>query len=261
MKKLLIAFLLISLLLVQAVAVSALTANEAKDDWKDAKEDSLDAQALHQAAKTEYAGDQSEENEEVLIDTGKDVLHSALDEVEAWLIWKDLEAEENDDVPEDLKDAIQEDVADNLAVIEELREDVDDVDTQLELGLVFLKMIGKYFELLADVAQNSGLVWVHIGNTYADNVEDYEIGLREQAENLDDNEEIMGFLDEARDELDEARDNIDNAEEAYNEIETSGQPLVKFGEGNSYLRTARANLFSAHGNLESAYREMVSRGD
>ncbi|MBU1111554.1 MAG: hypothetical protein ABIG93_00310 [archaeon] len=261
MKRLLIAFLLISLLLVQAVAVSALTANEAKDDWKDAKEDSLDAQALHQAAKTEYAGDPSEENEDDLIEAGKTVLNAALDEVEAWLIWKDLEAEENNDVPEDLKDAIQEDVEDNLAVIDELREDVDGVDTQFELAVVFLKMIGKYFELLADVAQNSGLVWVHIGETYADDVEDYEIGLREQAEDLDDNEEIIDLLDEADDELEEARENIQDAEEAYNEIETSGQPLVKFAEGNNYLRTARTNLFSAHGYLEEAYREMVSRGD
>jgi len=261
MKKLLLGFLLISLLLVQAVAVSALTAAEAKDDWEDTKEESLAAQEYYQNMKVQYAGDPSDENEEDLIEAGKAVLHAALDEVEAWLIWKDQETEENGDVPEDLKEAIQTDVDDNLDVIEELREEVDDVDSRLELGIVFLKMIGKYFELLSDVSRNSGLVWVHVGNTYADNVESFEVGLRDQAEDLDDNEEIINLLDKARDELDEARNNLDEAEEAYTEIETSGQPLVKFAEGNSYLRTARANMVSAHGYLNNAYREMVSRGE
>lgn len=261
MKKVLLGILLISLLLVQAVAVTALTASEAKQDWLDAKEESLAAQEYHQEMKVLHAGDPSDENEQKVIDSGKDVLHAALDEVEAWLIWKDLEVEENDDVPEDLKDAIQSDVNDNLDVIEELRSDVDDVDNRLELAIVFLKMIGSYFELLEDVARNSGLTWVHIGNTYADNVEEYYLGLKDQAEDLEDNEEILELLYDAELELSEARENIDDAQDAYQRIGQDNQPLIKFAEGNNYLRTAKINLLSAHGYLHEAYREMAARGD
>ena len=261
MKKLLIVILMISVLLIQSLAASALSASDAREDWLDTREASLEAQEHYQDMKVEYAGDNSEENEENLIEAGKEVLHAALDEVEAWLIWKDEEVDENDNIPDDLEDAIEDDVDENLEKIGDLREEVDEIDSQLELVVVFLQMIGSYFELLADVAQNSGLVWVHIGNTYAENIEDYEEGLREQAEGFDDNGDIIELLDEAEEELEEARDNIDDAEDAYQEIESSGQPILKFAEGNNYLRTARANLLSAHGYLEEAYQEMVSRGD
>jgi hypothetical protein len=254
MKK--IGICLIILILFQAVAVSALTASEARQEWRDAKDVSRDAQETHREAKIKHAGDKTAENEQEVVDTGKVVLNAALDEVEAWLVWKNLEAEENPDVPEDIKQAIKDDVDANLDKIDELREDVDGITNRLELGLVFLKMVGKYVELLADVGRNSGAMWVHIANTRADTIEDYEEKLRDSTDDAD----VIELLDNAKDELEIARRNIDNAEDTYKLVKVPGTPLIKFAEGNNYLRNARLNLINAHKHLNQAYREMV-RGE
>ncbi|WP_445474266.1 hypothetical protein ACT9XH_07705 [Methanococcoides methylutens] len=255
-----IALLVLAMLLLQPIAVTALSASDAKQDWYDAKQASVEAQAEHRDAKIEWAADKTEENNQKVIDTGKDALHAALDEVEAWLIWKDLEVEENPDIPDDLKESIQEDVDTNLVKIDELRADVDGVENRFQLGAVFLKMIGSYFELVSDVARNSGFVWVHTANEHADTLEDYEAKLRDAAKDMDDNELIIEKLDMAKAEIEDARKNIDNAEEQYEEVRIPGQPLIKFSNGNNYLRIARGNMLSAHRNLNEAYGLMV-RGE
>jgi len=218
-------------------------------------------QEVHRDAKLAFAEDKSPENEETVIDTGKDVLNGALDESEAWLLWKDLEAQDNPDVPDDIKDRISDDVAANLDKIDELREEVDDVSNRFELGVVFLRMIGKYFELLSDVSRNSGMMWVHIGNVRADKIEDFSSKLRETAEDMDDNEEILEKLDMADEELEIARRNIDNAEDTYAQVKIPGTPLIKFGEGNQYLRAAKLNLVGAHKHLNQAYRAILVGGE
>ncbi|MBW2991858.1 hypothetical protein KY345_01435 [Candidatus Woesearchaeota archaeon] len=256
MKKIFVIIVLV-LLVLHTIAVSALTASEAKQDWRDKKQESKEKQEIHRDAKLDYAADKTEENKQKVIDTGKDVLNAALDEVEAWLIWKDLEIDENPEVPEDLKEEMKDDIDTNLAKIDELRADVDGITTQFELGVVFLKMVGKYIELLTDVARNSGKVWVHIGNEKADTIEEFEAKLRETT----DDEEIIELLDDAKDELERARRNIDDAEEVYEEVRLPGTPLLKFSEGNSYLRAARANLINAHGKLNQAYRKITAGGE
>jgi hypothetical protein len=250
--------IVISLLLIQPFSVYALTSSDAKQDWFDAKKASRDAQEAHRDAKIVWAVDKTEENNKLVIDTGKQALHAALDEAEAWLIWRNLEVEENPWIPAELKETIQEDVDANLAKIDELREDVDGVETRLELGLVFLKMVGNYLELLSDVARNTGYVRVHIANTYADTVEEYEVKLREAAEEISDNEDIMDKLDSALGDLENARENIDNAEEEYTQVVIPGTPILKFANGNQYLRIAKNDLISAQDNLKQAYRLMVS---
>jgi len=255
-----IVLMMLSLLLLQPVALAASTASEAKQDWIDAKQASLEAQQAHQDAKVTWASDQTAENNQAVIDTGKDALNAALDEAEAWLLWKDLEAQENPEIPDELKQGISDDVDKNLDVIEELRTDVEGIDNRLELGVVYLKMVGKYLELLTDVARNSGFMWVHIANEKADTVEEYETTLRNAAEDMDNNEEIIAKLDLARDELDNARENIDNAEAEYEQVLLPGTPLIKFSNGNNYLRIARGNLISAHGYLNQAYNLMVAGG-
>lgn len=257
MRKKIQLFFVLALLFMQPFTVFALTSGEAKQDWYDAKEASRDAQEEHRDAKVAWAADKTDENNEEVIETGKVALHAALNEVEAWLIWRNVEVEENPEIPEDLKQAIQEDVNANLGKIDELREDVDGVDSQLGLALVFLKMVGKYLELLTDVARNTGLVWVHIGSTYADTVEEYESELRDAAEGLAENEDILELLDQARDELEDARSNIENAEEEYLDVVFPGRPLVSFSNGNQYLRLAKNNLLTAHSYLNEAYRAMA----
>ena len=255
MKKISIIMVLI-LLLVQVISVSALSAEDAKDDWQDLKKVSVDAQEVHRDAKVDWAANKSDENNQAVVDTGKEVLHAALNEVEAWLMWKDAEASDNDDVPAEIKDSISADVEANLAKIEGLRADVDGVDNRLELGLVFLNMIGKYFELLADVARNSGDMWVYIGEVKAETIADYEAKLRESTSDS----EVLVKLDLALSELEIAERNLENAKDTYAMVKLPGTPLLKFGEGNNYLNAARNNLIVAHGHLNAAYLLMATGG-
>ena len=226
---------IISMLMLQPLAVGALTSSDAKQLWYDAKLVSRDVQAEHRAAKITWAANKTDENNQKVIQTGKSVLHAALDEVEAWLIWRSLDVEENPEIPTDLKLSIQEDVQVNLAKLDSLRVEVDGVGTQFELAIVFFKMVGKYLELLADVARNTGIVWVHVANTYTDRVEEYEVQLREAAVTMSGNEAIIEALDLARIEIETARSNIEFAEDSYEQVVLPGTPLIKFSNGNTAI--------------------------
>jgi hypothetical protein len=241
-------------------AVHALTAADAKQDWLEAKQASLDAQVAHKEAKIDWAADKTDENNQRVIDTGKDSLHAALDEVEAWLVWKQLEVEENPSIPADLRTSIGDDVDANLAKIDGLRDDVDAIETRLDLGITFLRMVGEYLELLTDVARDSGFVWVHVAQTYADTADGYEEKLRSAAEGMPDNAAIIEKLDRARDDIDGAYENIENARDEYEQVVLPGKPLLRFSNGNNYLRIARGDLLSAHGSMNQAYALMVAQG-
>ncbi len=263
MKTSAIAIFLISLLFLAATlphAAVALTANDAKQAWYEAGDQSREAQEAHQAAKAVWAADKTQENNQQVVDTGKEVLNAALDEAEAWLVWKNLEAEENPELPDDLVRAINEDVESNLAKIDVLRDEVSGIRNQFELGVVTLKMIGKYLELLSDVARDTGLIWAHILSVHADTAETYETNLRKAAEGMADNAEVIAELDLARTEIQHARQNIDAAEAEYDQVRLPGSPLVRFSNGNNYLRIARGNLLGAHGYLNQAYILMASGG-
>lgn len=253
MKKLFMPIFLVSILLLQIVFIAA-SASDLRQDWKDLKEVSREKQQLHREAKQVWRADKTDENNQAVVDTGKETLHAALNEAEAWLNWKRAEAEENEFAPEDIKQDIYDDVEANLAKVEDLRTQVDEVDTQLELGITFLTMIGKYFELLTDVARNSGKMWVHIANTRADKLEEFEQKLRDAAEDLDDNEEIIEELDDAKRNIESARENIEDAEAYYEDVQVGGTPLIKFGEGNKKLRNAREEMLQAGSNLRQAFR-------
>ena len=187
-------------------------------------------------------------------------MNAALDEAEAWLNWKKAEAEENVDVPDDLKNTIKSDINTNLEKVDGLRADVANIKNQLELGLTFLKMIGKYGELLTDVARDTGKIFVYKGNLHLDTAEDYEAKLRAEAEKISSNGAIIEKLDMAKDSIEEARSNVDKAESSYNQVVLPGTPFIKFAEGNDYMRVARTNLISAIANMKSAYDLMLTRG-
>ncbi|MFC1723972.1 hypothetical protein ACFL0V_07590, partial [Nanoarchaeota archaeon] len=239
MKKIITITILLLLLLQTSLALST---SDAKRDWLDAKQESKNLQQIHREAKADFAGDKSEGNRQRIVETGKDVLNAALDEAELWLEWKEVEAQENPQVPDHIVDAISQDVTSNIEKIDALRDDVDAIENQFGLGVTFLKMIGKYTELLADVSRNSGNMWVYIADTHADKIEDFEQRLRDSAE---DNPEALDLLDQARDELDRARRNINDASDVYEQVKVPGTPLLKFAEGNNYLRAARTNLLAA----------------
>jgi hypothetical protein len=245
--------LVMGLLLIQPLDVNALTASEAKQAWIAAKEASRKAQEAHRKANIDWAASKTDENNQKVIDTGKAALQAALNEVEAWLTWTDLEVKENPEIPENLKATIHNDVTANLAKIDVLRGEVDAVGNRIQLATVFLKMIGKYIELVTDVARNTGLVWVHIAETYADTVEDYEAELRTAAKGASNESDVLAKLDQARSDLDKARTNIGLAEAEYTLVKLPGNPILKFANGNNYLRIARNDLLAAHASIKQAY--------
>lgn len=250
MKK--IGILIIVILLLQVCLVSATTANEFKQDWLDAKTTRFKLAEDHKQAKLEYAANKSQENNQKVIDTAKIVLTAVLDEAEIWLHWKNQEAKENPEVPEDIKLSIEQDVNLNIEKIESLKIEVDGIKTNLDAGLVFLKMVGKYFELLTDVARNSGNMWVHIAENYIENLDAYEQKVRATAEKLGD-QEILNKLDLAKAELDLAKGKIVLATTAYNQVKMPGTPLKKFGEGNNYLRQAKENMVNSFVQVQHAF--------
>ncbi|UCD03485.1 MAG: hypothetical protein JSW73_03035 [Candidatus Woesearchaeota archaeon] len=257
MKKIVIGLLLVSVILLNTFAVLAISSSEAKMLWEQAKLVTQEKRGSYREAKIDFATNQDYEHRQEVVRTGKELLHASLDEAEAWLIWKEAEVNESIRVPESLKKAIRSDVDKNLAKVEEFREDVDAVTNQLELGVVFVKMVGGYLELVTDVARNSGKMWVHIGNELIDTGEDYESKLRVVAETVEDNKDIIAALDEAKEDLAEAQENVNKAEDTYGNVVLPGTPLINFAKGNDYIRTAKTNLISAHANLERAYAMLL----
>lgn len=256
LKSILVVFI-VCLSMAPSSNIKALTSSEAKQAWIQAKQASREAQQVYVHASIRWAANKTQENERALVDSGKTALQAALKEAEAWLIWVSLAVNENSEVPANLKERIQNDVDDNLETIEELRGEVSRVETRAQLTLVFLKMVGKYFELVADVARNTGLVWVHIANMHANTLEGYEAEMRTAAEGLENNEAIIEELDKAVEELENARDNIDLAESEYLQVQIPGNPLLRFSSGNQYLRIARNELLLAVSHLRKAYQLLM----
>lgn len=252
MKKILLTTLIISILLFQFI--SATSVLDAKQNWLDSKQASLDAQQAYRDAKSNYLIDKTTANEQVMIDFGKDTLNAALDEVEAWLNWKKVETESNNEIPSDLEQTILEDIQSNMNKIDVLRIDVDGINTQFELGIVFLTMVGKYFELLSDVAKDNGLIWVYIAEQRVDTIETYEANLRTVAQG---NNAVISKLDSAKLYINEAKIEIANAETSYNSVVYPGTPLIKFAEGNNHLRATRLKLINAVQEIKSAHGMLI----
>jgi hypothetical protein len=254
-----ILFVALLCLILAVPLVMAITSGEAKQAWYDAKDASKDAQQAYNDARIEWAADKSAENDQKVVSAGRDALNAALDEAEAWLIWTNASVSENPEIASDLKQTISQDVGANLAKIPPLRDDVAHADTQLELGVVWLEMAGKYVEMLTDVCRNTGYVWAEMVGAKADDVDHYEQELRASAWGMQNNTEIIAKLDSARSELSEARGNIGKAKASYDQVRLPGTPLIKFSEGNSYLRVARDNLLSAVSYLTQAFA-LIARG-
>ncbi|MFH2136284.1 MAG: hypothetical protein ABII19_01445 [Patescibacteria group bacterium] len=257
MKKSWIVAVVIASLLFQIGLASALTSGEAKQAWLSAMQARISADAAYKQAQLDYAANKTPENDQKVIDNAKTVLGSALNEVEAWLNWKNQEAKDSD-APAELKVKIGNDVEKNLVKIITLRGDVAKIKTRVDVAGVFLKMVGAYVELLTDVARNTGAAWVYTGNQIADKTADYEIKLRTTANGLVDNTEILAKLDIAKSQIDLARTQINAAETSYKLVILPGTPLVKFAEGNSYLRQVRVNLLAAAGQLQESFNLIVS---
>lgn len=241
-----------------ALSVQAMTSIEAKQKWLSARQERATTKSSYNQAQLTFAGDKSKENEEKLVDSAKKLLNSVLTEAESWLNWKKEEANENSEIASELKTNITNDVASNLIKIATLRTEVDKINTRLEVGLTTLKMVGSYVELLADVARNTGFAWVDRGDKLITKVEGYESKLRQVAIQLENSDDILKQLDRAKTEIKIAKQNVANAKNSYTNVKIPGMPLIKFAEGNNYLRTAKNNLTWAQQALGQAFVLIMS---
>ena len=260
MNKKILSFVLIFLLILQIITISAISSGQAKQNWVNSKQTTLNAQESYRNAHARYVGSPNEQNLQLKLSATKNTLNSVLDEVEAWLIWKEEEANENiDNVPEELINQIKTDIQINKAKIESLRVEVNAISSEPEANLVLLKMVLKYTELLTDVARNTGKLVVFRANEIIETTEKYEQSLRSEAQNFQNNVEKFFFISKlnlAKASIAEAKQNVNKAEQSYELVIIGAKPLVKFHEGNQYLRTARANMISANQELKNALELM-----
>lgn len=239
--------------------VLALTQSGAKGVWVDAQAARVSADAEYKQAQLDYQADKTPENDQKVIDAAKKALNAALNEAEAWLVWKRVEAQEDTRVPAEIKASIESDVAKNLTKIDGLRVEVNAIQNRGQVLSVFLKMVGGYSELVTDVARNTGAMWAHIGDELSASVENFEAQLRASALKMPNNTEILAKLDVAKSELATAKSKIELSKTAYKLVKLPGTPLVKFAEGNGYLKQARTNLLNAHTQLQNVYNSIITK--
>ena len=254
MKKQLIIMFIFAILLLQVVAASP---GEAKSNWLELKDVSKEMKSAYKDAQKEFKNNKTDENKQILVDAGKDLLNAGLDEAEAWLLWKQIQVAEDPKAPEDLAQKIQEDITKNLDKIEGLRTKVDNVGNQLQLGLVFIEMVVEYRSLIADVSNNMGNAFIHKANEMLETANAMEEKLRELAEG---NEKAISYLDEAKADLESAQSHVGEADTNYDSIKVPGKPLVDFHQGNIHLREAKQDFVSAHQNMKKAYKELLKGG-
>jgi hypothetical protein len=242
MKKILTIILVVCFVFQTGIVLAAGT----KQDWQDRKEIRAEKNEVHTQAKLDYQNDRTDKNNQLVIDSGKDLLNALLDEVEVWLLWQESRISQDDNVSVQLKEKVSTDVNNNLSKIKDLKDEVDAVQTKIQLGVISLKMVGSYLELLVDVARNSGLAWVEVGENLIEISSGYEEKLRAAAEVVKDNEEIISKLDLAESSVVLATTYINDAKDQYNQVVMPGTPLVKFGNGNKKISQARLELNKAN---------------
>jgi len=250
--------LLLAVFLVPAWPLLA-SAADAGQAYLAAQQKRLTAEQAYKTDLAAFNADKTPENEKQAVTSGKVLLSAWLDEAQTWLEWKDAQAQEDANLPQNLRDDIHSDVAKNLEKISGLRQDVDGVETLGQGVLVFLKMIGAYGGLLADVARNTGAAWVIGGNKILANADAYEVKLRTAAEKKNNSAEIIPKLDMAKSALAAARNNVNAAEAAYKLVVTPGTPLVRFADGNRKLNQARLDLLSAQAQMAGALSLIISK--
>lgn len=234
--------------------VLALTPAEGREQWFSAIKDRIAAGEEYKQTVLEYQKDKTPENDHEVINSAKKVLRSALNEVETWLKWKESEVKTDFRVPEDLKLKIEGDVAKNLDKIAVLRQEVESIQNRTQVAAVFIKMVGSYVELVADVARSSGLVWSRIGEQLAVKGESFEAKLREAAA---DKSELLLKLDEAKKELNVVKEQVELAKNAYEKVRLPGTPLINFSQGNLYLQQARLSLLKAESQLAEVFKALI----
>lgn len=259
MRKIFTGLTAVAMMLPFAGPVLAWSQSDAKESWITAQKARIEADASYRQAVLDYNKDKTPENDQTVIDSAKILMNAGLDEAEAWLKWKQLEAREDSRVPEDIKTDIDKDVEANLAKIAIYRTEVSGVSNRAQAFGVFLKLVGGYAGLLADVARNTGAMWVHIGNQLATAAENYEAKLRAAVADRDDDSDLLIKLDVAKSEIGTARSKINTAKSAYEKVVIPGTPLVKFAEGNGYLRQAQTNLVNAQAQLEHVFKLLISK--
>lgn len=257
MTKTIVLSLIIGLLIGLLPAVALMQSQEqAKQKWQNALQSRQTAANKYQQDRGNYLSNRSPANEQKYINSAKKMFLAALDEAEAWLEWRKTADQANSEIPDNIKESIKNAVDANLAKIDPLRVEVREVTSQLEGQAVFLRMLSRWTELLADVARNTGYLWVYQVEQRIETTERYESQLREKVKYSPNKSDLINKLNLAKNEIASAKNNVSLANTAYNLVVMGGIPLIpitKFVEGNDYLRQAKLNLLNAHSQLEFVY--------
>lgn len=243
MKKLSILFIL--LVVFSSIAYADL--NYAKQKWIDDVVYHEKTKIEWQAAQKLVAESNTPENVQNVIDKAKISLNAGLDAAIAFFEFQ-KEKLTGVDISENLKDIIRNDLDENIGVAESLKTDVGNIKTRLEVGLVTLKIVDKYLDLLVDVMRDSGLVFVE----KADNRYDKLNNFRDKVESKipeGKEDDYKDLLDKVESNMNEAKSNIDGAEAKYKSIIQKQGSRIAFQEGNNLIRQSNQNMKLAFENL------------
>ncbi len=253
MKKTAYAVAVLALFVSSAFCVRAVSSSQAWKDWAEARGRRMQAEATYGAATLQDRQNKTPENDRIVVTAAKSLLNAWLDEAQTWLTWRDLEAQQNPDVPASIRKSIDGDVNRSMGKISELRDQVAAFKTVPEGIDVWVKLVGNYLNLTVDVARNSGAMWVAVGDKMLDTADNYEVRLRAAALRAGNSSSSRGKLDNAKSELAAARNEMRQADESYRQVVIPGEPVVMFNQGNSYLMQAKEHLINAQSQMAAAF--------
>lgn len=220
----------------------------------DLKQEWIDAKAVHKEARDVWKEAQvlvnsvnTPENVRNVIDKAKISLNAGLDEAIAYFEFQKDKLLDSD-ISDDLKVVIQADIDNNLGIANDLKNDVAGITTRLQIGIVTLKIVDKYLDLLVDIMRDTGLVFVEKGNNRHDKLDNFRDRIESNIP-ADSKSDYQELLDKIENNMNEAKSNINSAEAKYKSITQKQGSGVAFREGNNLMRQSNQNMKLAFENL------------
>ena len=225
--------------------------------WLEAKETHLGLQQEWRQAQLLVAANNTQENIENVIEKAKAALNAGLDEAIAFFEFH-KEKLTSADVSDELKATIESDLNKNIDVAEGLKDDVNAITTRAEVGVVSLKIIDAYLNLLVDVMRDTGLVFVEKANLRVEKLEEFRDTLQEKVDIApeDKKEDLDKLMESLNVHIDEAKSAIDSAEEAYNSITKKEGSRIAFEKGNTLIRQSRSHMVLAFQDIRQIVKKL-----
>lgn len=237
-------FLLFSVVVLASIA-------DARQTWLEARETHIELQQEWREAQQLVARENTPENVENVVNKAKVSLNSGLDEAIAFF---ELQKEKltTADVSDDLKQTIESDLNKNIDAAEALKDDVNSIQTRVEVGITSLKILDAYLNLLVDVMRDSGFVYVEKARLRVEKLEQFRDMLQEKVNLAPESkkQELEGLMDDLNKNIQDAKDNIDEAEDNYKSITQKEGSRLKFQQGNTNIMQSRNEMLMAFQNIQ-----------